>query len=143
MKSALRILAGPVARARLRERGLSPADVLAVPGAAGGPKGLILNPLDRFLFGRWLAGEGAPVHLLGASIGAWRMASACLADADAGHRLEVVRDAFLRDVVADPVPVAPRLGLFRRLAEAFFEGGAGGGFAEADRCGQQQGRHGI
>jgi hypothetical protein len=83
MKSALRILAGPVARARLRERGLSPADVLAVPGAAGGPKGLILNSLDRFLFGRWLAGEGAPVHLLGASIGAWRMASACLADADA------------------------------------------------------------
>ncbi len=57
--------------------------MLAVPGAAGGPKGLILNPLDRFLFGRWLAGEGAPVHLLGASIGAWRMASACLADADA------------------------------------------------------------
>lgn len=83
MKPALRILAGPVARARLRERGLGPADVLAVPGAAGGPKGLILNPLDRFLFGQWLAGEGAPVHLLGASIGAWRMASACLPDADA------------------------------------------------------------
>lgn len=83
MKPALRILAGPVARAQLRERGLAPADVLAVPGAAGGPKGLILNPLDRFLFGHWLAGEGAPVHLLGASIGAWRMASACLPDADA------------------------------------------------------------
>ena len=83
MKPALRILAGPVARAQLRERGLTPADVLAVPGAAGGPKGLILNPLDRFLFGHWLAGEGAPVHLLGASIGAWRMASACLPDADA------------------------------------------------------------
>ena len=83
MKPALRILAGPFARARLRERGLDPADVLAVPGAAGGPKGLILNPLDRFLFGHWLAGEGAPVHLLGASIGAWRMASACLPDAAA------------------------------------------------------------
>lgn len=83
MKPALHILAGPLARARLRVRGLAPADVLAVPGAAGGPKGLILNPLDRFLFGHWLAGEGAPVHLLGASIGAWRMASACLPDAAA------------------------------------------------------------
>lgn len=83
MKPALRILAGPAARAQLRERGLAPADVLAIPGAAGGPKGLILNPLDRFVFGHWLAGAGAPVHLLGASIGAWRMASACLPDADA------------------------------------------------------------
>ena len=83
MTRALRIHAGPAARARLRDRGLRPGDVLAVPGAAGGPKGLVLNALDRFLFGRWLAGDGAPVHLLGASIGAWRMASACVGDADA------------------------------------------------------------
>jgi hypothetical protein len=83
MTRALRIHAGPAARARLRDRGLRPGDVLAVPGAAGGPKGLVLNALDRFLFGHWLAGEGAPVHLLGASIGAWRMASACVGDADA------------------------------------------------------------
>ncbi len=80
---ALRILAGPRARAWLLERGLSAADVRAVPAAAGGPKGLVLNPLDRFLFGRWLAGAPQAVHLLGASIGAWRMACACLPDADA------------------------------------------------------------
>ena len=80
---ALRILAGPRARAHLLERGLSPADVLAVPGAAGGPKGLVLNALDRLLFGHWLAGATHAIHLLGASIGAWRMACACLPDADA------------------------------------------------------------
>jgi hypothetical protein len=80
---ALRILAGPVARARLRERGLQPSDIRAIPAAAGGPKGLILNPLDRFVFGRWLPRSEQVVHLLGASIGAWRMASACLPDADA------------------------------------------------------------
>jgi len=51
-------------------------------GAAGGPKGLVLNPLDRFIFGRWLV-AATPVHLLGSSIGAWRMACACTADADA------------------------------------------------------------
>ncbi|MFM7533914.1 MAG: patatin-like phospholipase family protein [Rubrivivax sp.] len=80
---ALRILAGPRARAHLLERGLSVADVLAVPGAAGGPKGLVLNALDRLLFGHWLREAPQPIHLLGASIGAWRMACACLPDADA------------------------------------------------------------
>ncbi len=80
---ALQILAGPVALKRLRERGLQPADIRAIPAAAGGPKGLILNPLDRFIFGQWLPRSEQVVHLLGASIGAWRMASACLADPDA------------------------------------------------------------
>ncbi|MBK7616123.1 MAG: hypothetical protein KA375_00800 [Vitreoscilla sp.] len=80
---ALRILAGPRARAHLRERGLSPQDVSVMPAAAGGPKGLVLNPLDRFLFGHWLPQSSQVVHLLGASIGAWRMAAACRADADA------------------------------------------------------------
>jgi hypothetical protein len=80
---ALEIHAGPRARAQLLERGLQANDVRAVPAAAGGPKGLILNALDRFLFGRWLAAGSQSVHLLGASIGAWRMATACLADPDA------------------------------------------------------------
>jgi hypothetical protein len=80
---ALQVFAGPRALAWLRERGLRSADVRVVPAAAGGPKGLVLIPLDRFLFGRWLAGVGPTVHLLGASIGAWRMAAACLPDADA------------------------------------------------------------
>ncbi len=80
---ALRIHAGPRARAHLRERGLAPGDVGLVPGAAGGAKGIVLNPLDRFLFGHWLAASARPLHLLGASIGAWRLACACLPDADA------------------------------------------------------------
>lgn len=81
--NALQVFAGPRALAHLREHGLRPADVRVVPAAAGGPKGLILNPLDRFIFGQWLAGSSHPVHLLGASIGAWRMASATLRNPDA------------------------------------------------------------
>jgi hypothetical protein len=80
---ALRILAGPRARQRLRERGLQPGDVRVVPAAAGGPKGLVLNPLDRFIFGDWLPRSHQTVHLIGASIGAWRMACATLPDAQA------------------------------------------------------------
>jgi hypothetical protein len=80
---ALQLFAGPRARAQLRERGLRPDDVRAIPGAAGGPKGLALNPLDRYVFGHWLPTARdvtRPVHLLGASIGAWRLGCACLAD---------------------------------------------------------------
>ena len=77
---ALAIHAGPRALAHIRERGLAPADVRAIPAAAGGPKGLVLSPLDQFIFGDWLARSGHTVHLLGASIGAWRMATACLED---------------------------------------------------------------
>jgi hypothetical protein len=80
---ALQILAGARARAILRERGLQADDVRVIPAAAGGPKGLVLNPLDRFLFGYWLPRSTRTVHLMGASIGAWRMACACLPDADA------------------------------------------------------------
>jgi len=81
--NALEIHAGPRALKHLREHGLRVRDVRAIPAAAGGPKGLVLNPLDRFLFGRWLADSEHVVHLLGASIGAWRMATACLPDPDA------------------------------------------------------------
>jgi hypothetical protein len=49
-----------------------------VAAAAGGPKGLLLGPLDRFLFGDWLVRSAHPIDLVGASIGAWRMATACL-----------------------------------------------------------------
>ncbi len=79
---ALEIHAGPGALKHLREHGLQPHHVHAIPAAAGGPKGLILNPLDRYLFGDWLAGSSHTVHLLGASIGAWRMATACMEDVD-------------------------------------------------------------
>src|SRR3990167_29901 len=86
---ALHIYAGPKARAALAAHGLQPEHIRTIPGAAGGPKGLILGPLDRFIFGDWLTRSQQPVDLVGASIGAWRMASACLNDpAAAFARLE-------------------------------------------------------
>lgn len=75
---ALRIYAGPAARQHIAEKGLLPQHISVVPGAAGGPKGLILGPMDRFLFGHWLSRSDQPIDLVGASIGAWRMATACL-----------------------------------------------------------------
>jgi hypothetical protein len=77
---ALRLYAGPAARQHIARHGLAPADIAVIPGAAGGPKGLVLGPLDQFIFGQWLPRSQQPVHLVGASIGAWRMATACLGD---------------------------------------------------------------
>ncbi|MDR3368398.1 patatin-like phospholipase family protein [Rhodoferax sp.] len=77
---ALRLYAGPKALAHLSRQGLHSRDISTIPAAAGGPKGLILGPLDQFIFGRWLPQSNQPVHLVGASIGAWRMATACLND---------------------------------------------------------------
>ena len=86
---ALRIHAGPRALAHLREHGLGPADIRLIPAAAGGPKGLILNHLDQDIFGRWLPQAPAThqVHLVGASIGAWRMAAAFMVDPVAALQL--------------------------------------------------------
>jgi len=55
-------------------------DVAAVPAAAGGPKGLILQALDQWLFGEWLPAEPRSRSLIGSSIGAWRMAAASMPD---------------------------------------------------------------
>jgi len=98
---ALRLYAGPAARAHLASHGLQPADVACIPAAAGGPKGLLLGRLDRFLFGHWLPQSQQPIDLVGASIGAWRMATACLTTPVAGfERLE-------RDYIAQHYEVRP------------------------------------
>ena len=83
---ALQVYAGPQARRLLADQGLQPHQVRMVSAAAGGPKGLVLTPLDQYLFGQWLVGDGPPVHLVGASIGAWRMAAACQQDAASALR---------------------------------------------------------
>ncbi len=72
--------AGARALARIRRAGLDAADVEIVPGAAGGPKGLGLAGLDQAIFGAWLPAAPRVRHLVGASIGAWRFAAACLDD---------------------------------------------------------------
>ena len=112
---ALALYAGPVARRHLEQHGLAPADVQVIPGAAGGPKGLILGPLDRFVFGDWLSRSHHPLHLIGASIGAWRMATACLPEpAKALAQLE--HDYIHQDFQPPPGQKRPTA---RQVSEAF------------------------
>lgn len=86
MSSALQIRAGKAALARIRSHGLRAQDVAIIPAAAGGPKGLILQALDQYLFGEWLPAAPRQRSLIGASIGAWRMAAASHADPVAAFR---------------------------------------------------------
>jgi hypothetical protein len=78
--SALSFHAGPRALAQIRAHGLRARDVAIIPAAAGGPKGLIFQSLDQWLFGEWLACAPRERTLIGSSIGAWRMAAACQSD---------------------------------------------------------------
>lgn len=112
---ALRIYAGPKALEHIRREGLEPAHVGVVAGAAGGPKGLILGPLDRFLFGQWLPASTQPVDLVGASIGAWRMATACLADPVAAFR-RLEQDYIAQDYAVPPGRKRP---IPRHVSERF------------------------
>ncbi len=83
---ALSLRAGARALTRIRERGLHAEDVGILPGAAGGPKALGIQGLDLALFGEWLPGAPRERSLIGASIGSWRFASACLPDPVGGIR---------------------------------------------------------
>jgi hypothetical protein len=91
----LRILAGKTALAHIRSHGLRAQDIACIPAAAGGPKGLILNPLDKLLFGSWLAKASRPRHMIGASIGAWRLA--CGASADAEHAFDDLAKFYIEE----------------------------------------------
>jgi len=72
---ALTLRAGTDAIAHLREYGLRAEDVDIVPGAAGGPKALGINGLDRAVFGDFLPRAPRRRTLIGASIGSWRFAA--------------------------------------------------------------------
>ena len=74
-QSLVSFRAGPGAIAHVRQHGLAPADIACIPAAAGGPKGLALLPLDRLLYREWLQAPGLSIELMGASVGAWRMAA--------------------------------------------------------------------
>ena len=122
---ALCIYAGPKALAHIERHGLKPEHIGVIPAAAGGPKGLILGPLDRFLFGQWLPQSTQPIDLVGASVGAWRMATACLADSV--HGFERLAHDYMHQRYAPPAgqkrPTAQQVSdEFGRTIEAFYQG---------------------
>ena len=100
---ALTLLAGRDAYALLRDRGLRAEDVDIIPAASGGAKWLILAGLDRYLFGEFLQEpRERPMHLIGSSIGSWRMA--CLAQRDPVAALGRGHQAYIYEQRYTPKP---------------------------------------
>ena len=105
MAPALSLRAGPDALRIIRERGLRAEDVDVVPGASGGAKWLVLAGLDRFLFGEFFrAPRTRPLHLIGSSIGSWRLAA--FAQRDPVAALDRAHRAYIHDQHYSPKPTA-------------------------------------
>ena len=114
---ALRLRAGATALHKIREHGLSPALVSHLAAAAGGPKWLILGRLEQQLFGHWLRQSDQPVRLIGASIGAWCMASAAQTNPVAG--LQHFEEVYLSQRYGEKTTAAMINAECERLLEEF------------------------
>lgn len=90
---ALTFSAGPAAYAEITKEGLRPERIGTIAGASGGAKWLVLSQLDRVIARRLLPQLSGPVHTIGTSIGAWRMA--CYAQADPLAAIERFERAYL------------------------------------------------
>ncbi|MCL1126699.1 alpha/beta hydrolase [Shewanella surugensis] len=73
--SSLRFIAGPTAFNTILEKGLQADTFSQVFAASGGPKWLGIAELDRYLFGEFFKHRTSPLYTIGASSGAWRLAS--------------------------------------------------------------------
>lgn len=121
-KAAICVKLGARARSQIESRGLHPSDIACIPAAAGGPKGLGLIPLDQWLFGEWFAAVNHMPTLIGASIGAWRMAAA--AQPDPVRALEALSRTYIEDqIYAVNPPPAEVARLCRLLARSMFVDG--------------------
>jgi len=72
--TSLRIFAGPRALERLRSEGFVADSFSWLAGASGGPKWFVLHGIDRYLASSFFHDRQTPLHMIGSSAGAWRLA---------------------------------------------------------------------
>jgi len=75
MFKSIEIYAGRKAKEIIQDRGLRADDIKVMAGSAGGPKFLVLNGLDKAIFGEFLKGRKDPLFYIASSIGAFRGAA--------------------------------------------------------------------
>lgn len=80
MSEYLSFYGGSKTRSIIRKFGFTRRIIKGIAGAAGGPKWLILAPMDKFLFGHFFKERRTPLFLAGSSAGAWRFAAASCQD---------------------------------------------------------------
>ncbi|WP_426163669.1 patatin-like phospholipase family protein [Pseudoduganella sp. R-34] len=123
MDSPISIRLGQRARQRIEREGLQAADIAIIPAAAGGPKGLILNGIDQWMFGEWLKQAPRQRRLIGASIGAWRMAAGAFHDPVAAHKR--LAHHYTHQTYPDKVDAAYVSRVIRSLLDSVLDGRGG------------------
>jgi len=83
----LKVYAGATALEHIQSNGLKADDISMLLGASSGPKWLVLHGIDDFLINHFFKNRDKPLHLLGTSAGAWRMASYAMGGNEAHQRL--------------------------------------------------------
>lgn len=96
---ALIFSAGPAAYREIRAEGLRPERIGTLAGASGGAKWLVLSQIDRVIASRILPALRGPVHTIGSSIGAWRLA--CYGQTDPLAALERFEAAYLEQAFSE------------------------------------------
>lgn len=96
---ALKISAGPRAAAILRDTGFDAQQFSWLAGASGGPKWFVLYGLDRYLAGSFFRNRQTPLHMIGSSAGAWRLA--CYAQHDPVSALERLAGFYSQQVYSE------------------------------------------
>jgi hypothetical protein len=94
MFKSIEIYAGEKAKEIIQDRGLQADDVKVMAGAAGGPKFLVLNGLDKAVFGEFFKARKEPLFYIASSIGAFR--GAALAQKDPLKALEKLTESYLK-----------------------------------------------
>jgi hypothetical protein len=97
------IAAGKTALAHIRKNGLSPDDISAIFGASGAAKWLAIAGIDHKVFSQFMPQrtDKTPVDLFGTSVGAFKLAGAARANADA--TLRVMADAYIAQSYEGPI----------------------------------------
>ncbi len=91
--------AGAGALKLIRRHGFDPASVGTIAGASGGAKWLVLSQLDRAILTNLVPRLAGPVHLIGTSIGSWRLA--CYAQQDPLAAIERFETAYIDQTYSD------------------------------------------
>ena len=96
---SLTFKAGAGALKFIRSYGFDLASVGTIAGASGGPKWLVLSQLDRAILTNLVPRLAGPVHLIGTSIGSWRLA--CYAQQDPLAAIERFETAYIDQTYSD------------------------------------------
>ncbi|GIU06428.1 MULTISPECIES: alpha/beta hydrolase [unclassified Shewanella] len=91
--SSLRFIAGPKAFKTLSENEFKPELFTQLLAASGGPKWIGIAALDRYLFTEFFKDLNQPLHTLGASSGAWRLA--CLGQANPNSAYDRLEELYI------------------------------------------------